>query len=205
MATPTNKTKAEKTQELVDHINQGLARLDEASHLLGRVLDSEERQKDLEKKLRFLIKDVEEKLGEIHDLQELTDTIDAIQDTLALRLSVQPAPASVPNISESDTLRGLIHRARQREVGQSIAFIHRLLKMKQESNGPCPCGKHIGINFIEEGAEEGEIFLENVCPSQWWMSQHRYHYHHGKGKEFLAEHPFEEYIHWYVPLDSTEA
>lgn len=207
MATPTNnKAKADKTQELVARINEAMARLDESSGLLNRILDREEHLKDLEKKLRWLVKDVEESLEDLGDIKSLIDDVEALKDTMALRQSVVPAPASPARTIEEmepGEFRQLMRYRPSPELGASLAWIHRLLQATQESNGPCPCGSHIGIRFTQEVVEDGEktiqVLEENVCPAQWWLSQHRYHRTKGKGKEFLAENPYEEYIHWYIP------
>lgn len=84
---------------------------------------------------------------------------------------------------------------RQRRYQTSIHKNKRLVEILDLSNSEqrivptCPCGKHKGLEFFDNGRT-----LEVLCPVHWWISLTWLAFENGTLGDFLKSTPLEMYI-----------
>jgi len=151
--------------------------------------------------------DMDSNLQRLNRVAKL-DAFDKAQDTQALTMHAVQTMAA--NTRATTELAGVINEALLPEVmvdkaGNEVSRYHRLQRMRQTQHGVaynrrlaackqtitpvCSCGKHHGIQFIEN-----DVVIDELCPQHWWLKLSRLAYEDHRLGAFMKEKPLSAYL-----------
>jgi hypothetical protein len=176
------KTKEPDNISVVDVLYQDIQHLEEVVHDLSTRLE----------RLYRLTK-YDERSAAVGEKQSQNELLQAIKNntTAVTHLLTQKDGDGSP---ECDNLPYRMEKRRKRDEGRKrLQHIRRLALCKQEITPVCPCGKHKGLKFIENG-----VVIEERCPYSWWISQQRLAFEDRRLEQFVKSTPVSKYIRPYM-------
>lgn len=119
-------------------------------------------------------------------VKEPTPVAELLEDNNRMLREFHEATSKRPEVDVFLTLRA----ERESKTRRTLSRYKMLDNLTQKKTKECPCGEHLGIEFVTEDGER----VDHLCPKHWWVMQTWLANEQGKLSAFVKSTPLDWYL-----------